>query len=74
MQEAYAEEVSSAGLWAGDARFPQAAFYSYAYPEPPGFSSAAVRPSAARYAPALGEFLLPGFRSYWGSQSPLVPY
>jgi hypothetical protein len=59
MQEAYAEEVSSAGFWPGDARFPEAAFYSYAYPEPPGFASAPVRPSAARYDPALGEFLLP---------------
>jgi hypothetical protein len=59
MQEAYSEEVSSAGFWAGDARFPEAAFYSYAYPEPSGFSSARVRPAAARYDAALGEFLLP---------------
>jgi hypothetical protein len=59
MYEAYAEEVSSAGFWAGDARFPEAAFYSYAYPEPPGFSSAQVVPSAARYHPELGEFVLP---------------
>ena len=59
MYEAYAEEVSSAGFWAGDARFPEAAFYSYAYPEPSGFASAPVHPSAARYHPALGEFLLP---------------
>jgi hypothetical protein len=59
MREAYAQEVSSAGFWPGDARFPEAAFYSYAYPEPAGFSSARVRPTAARYHPALGEFLLP---------------
>ncbi len=59
MQEAYAEEVSSAGFWAGDARFPAAAFYSYAYPQPPGFEAAAVRPSAARFHPGLGEFVLP---------------
>jgi Family of unknown function (DUF5996) len=59
MYEAYAEEVSSAGFWAGDARFPEAAFYGYAYPEPAGFSSARVRPAAAHYHPTLGEFLLP---------------
>lgn len=59
MQEAYSQEVSSAGFWPGDARFPEAAFYAYAYPTPPGFGEAAVRPAAARYDPALGEFLLP---------------
>jgi hypothetical protein len=59
MREAYSHEVSSAGFWPGDWRFPEAAFYSYAYPEPPGFSAAAVRPGPARYQPALGEFLLP---------------
>jgi hypothetical protein len=59
MQEAYSEEVSSAGFWAGDARFPEAAFYSYAYPEPAGFQAAAVRPAAARYIAELGEFVLP---------------
>ena len=59
MQEAYSQEVSSAGFWAGDARFPEAAFYAYAYPAPAGFSEAVVRPAAARFEPALGEFVLP---------------
>jgi Family of unknown function (DUF5996) len=59
MQEAYSQEVSSAGFWAGDARFPEAAFYAYAYPVPAGFQDAAVRPAAARFEPALGEFVLP---------------
>jgi hypothetical protein len=59
MQEAYSQEVSSAGFWAGDARFPEAAFYAYAYPAPPGFSEAVVRPAAARFEPSLGEFVLP---------------
>ncbi|HEX3952170.1 MAG TPA: DUF5996 family protein [Stellaceae bacterium] len=57
-REAYSHEVSSAGFWPGDPRFPQAAFYSYAYPEPPGFSSRPV-PAGAAYEPALGEFILP---------------
>ena len=38
---------------------PYAAFYSYAYPEPPGFSEAAVEPKEASYSRDLGEFLLP---------------
>src|SRR5204863_7580091 len=59
MWEAYSHEVSSAGFWAGDARFPEAAFYAYAYPEPAGFARAPVRPAAARYEPSLGEFVLP---------------
>jgi hypothetical protein len=33
-------------------------FYSYAYPEPPGFREQAVT-SGAHYEPALGEFILP---------------
>ncbi len=57
MLEAYSHEVSSAGYWPGAPG--EGAFYSYAYPEPDGFSDATVRPAAARYDGALGEFLLP---------------
>jgi Family of unknown function (DUF5996) len=57
-REAYSHEVSSAGFWPGGAGN-DAAFYSYAYPEPKGFRDAKVRPSAARFEPALGEFVLP---------------
>lgn len=57
--EAYSHEVSSAGFWPGDSRFPEAAFYAYAYPEPAGFSEYRVRPAAARYERTLGEFILP---------------
>ena len=47
MREAYSHEVSSAGFWAGDDRFPEAAFYSYAYPTPAGFSSGAFATTGA---------------------------
>jgi len=57
-REAYSHEVSSAGFWPGSDAFPQAAFYSYAYPEPVGFRSSPV-PSQARFDEALGEFVLP---------------
>ena len=58
-REAYSHEVSSAGFWAGDPRYPHPAFYSYAAPEPEGFARASVRPKAASYNPQLGNFLLP---------------
>jgi hypothetical protein len=56
-REAYSHEVSSAGFWAGGDQFPQAMFYSYAYPEPPGFAEASV--SAGSYDTTLKEFVLP---------------
>ncbi|MEI9889993.1 MAG: DUF5996 family protein [Caulobacteraceae bacterium] len=58
-REAYSHEVSSAGFWAGDERWPEPSFYSYAYPTPAGFAGAPVAPEAARFDTALGEFLLP---------------
>ena len=58
-REAYSHEVSSAGFWPGGPGCEEAIFYSYAYPEPPGFRDAAVAPSAGRYDTALGEFVLP---------------
>ena len=57
-REAYSHEVSSAGFWPGSDAFPRAAFYCYAYPAPEGFGEAPVRPDAARFDAALGEFLL----------------
>ena len=58
-REAYSHEVSSAGFWPGGGPIDYAAFYSYAYPAPEGFSSARVRPDAAFFGRELGEFLLP---------------
>ena len=58
-REAYSHEVSSAGFWPGDPRFPEPAFYSYAYPSPEGFAQARVEPAAARFDEGLGEFVLP---------------
>lgn len=58
-QDAYSHEVCSAGFWPGGGVVPYPAFYSYAYPEPPGYREAAVRPSAASYNTDLREFILP---------------
>jgi len=57
-RDAYSHEVSSAGFWPGSDAFPAAAFYSYAYPEPPGFRDRAVT-AGAYFDPKLGEFILP---------------
>jgi hypothetical protein len=57
--EAYSHEVSSAGFWPGSGAIDYPAFYSYAYPEPAGFRTTKVRPEAAFFSEALGEFILP---------------
>jgi hypothetical protein len=58
-REAYSHEVSSCGFWPGAPAMPKPVFYSYAYPEPSGFSAAKVKPNAAFYSSALHEFILP---------------
>jgi hypothetical protein len=58
-REAYSQEVSSCGFWPGGGAVPYAAFYSYAYPEPAGFSAAPIQPKGAFYSQDLREFILP---------------
>ena len=58
-REAYSHEVSSCGFWPGNGGFGQAAFYSYAYPQPQGFGEAPIQPSSAVYNKDIGEFVLP---------------
>jgi uncharacterized protein DUF5996 len=57
MHEAYSREVSSAGYWPGPTG--RGCYYSYVYPEPPGFRAAVVEPNDATYQADLGEFTLP---------------
>jgi hypothetical protein len=57
-REAYSHEVSSVGWWPGDSRLSVPSFYSYAAPEPAGFRTAAIKPSAAYYNEPLGGFYL----------------
>ncbi|MGH7583365.1 MAG: DUF5996 family protein [Gemmatimonadales bacterium] len=59
VREAYSHEVSSCGFWPGGAVHPFPLFYSYAYPEPEGFSSAVVEPHEAFYSKDLREWVLP---------------
>ena len=57
-RESYSHEVISHGFWPGGGDI-DASFYAYTAPEPAGYASAAVAPSAARYDTAFKEFLLP---------------
>jgi hypothetical protein len=57
------QENVSCGFWPGNATLSgfelgEPAFYSYIYPDPPGYKAAAVRPAAAEFHPDLGLFLL----------------
>ena len=56
-REAYSQEVSSAGFWAGGVTQADAFFYSYAYPEPAGFRDHPV--SAGGWNGDWQEFILP---------------
>jgi len=58
-REAYSHEVSSCGFGAGTPPVDYPAFYAYAYPEPPGFADARVRPDGAFYSADFREFILP---------------
>jgi hypothetical protein len=57
-REAYSHEVSSAGFWPGGGPVDYAAYYSYAYPMPSGFSKRVVLPKEAFFSKEAGEFLL----------------
>jgi hypothetical protein len=59
VREAYSHEVSSAGFWPGGDQSPNAVFYSYAYPEPEGYSTTKVKPEKAFYSAEMKEFFLP---------------
>ncbi|ODA66496.1 hypothetical protein A7A08_02619 [Methyloligella halotolerans] len=58
-QEAYSHEVSSAGFWSGGPTAPFPLFYSYAYPEPPGFREAKGLPDGAGFDGEMGEYVMP---------------
>jgi len=57
-RDAYSHEVSSCGFWPGGAGA-EAMFYSYAYPEPPGYAQSVVAPAEASFNAQFGEFVLP---------------
>ncbi len=56
-REAYSDEVSSGGFWAGGAVAAEPFFYSYIYPEPDGYRAAKIM--HGHFDEAFGEFVLP---------------
>src|SRR5262249_35629634 len=59
MNEAYSHEVRSCGFWPGNGGYGRAAFYVYAYPEPPEYGKTKLRTAEAFYDTSLGQFILP---------------
>jgi hypothetical protein len=59
MHEAYSHELIAAGFWPGNADVPRAEFYAYAMPALEELPAATIRPAAAKWDAARGEFLLP---------------
>jgi hypothetical protein len=57
-RDAYSHEVCSCGFWPGAPGI-EPFFYSYAYPEPPGYAQFALKPGQGSYNPGFGEFVLP---------------
>ena len=57
-RDAYSHEVSSCGFWPGAPGI-EPFFYSYAYPQPPGYAETAIRPAEASFNTDFGEFILP---------------
>jgi hypothetical protein len=57
--EAYSCECMSVGWWPGGGGVLEPAFYAYAYPEPPGYPAASVRPADAYYHATMREWILP---------------
>jgi Family of unknown function (DUF5996) len=51
-------ELIQIGWWPGDGHYDRAAFFAYAHPPPEGFGDAELRPAAAHWDDALGEFIL----------------
>jgi hypothetical protein len=57
-RDAYSHEVSSCGFWPGAPGI-EPFFYSYAYPEPPGYAQYPIAPAQARFNSSFGEFVFP---------------
>src|SRR5271165_583559 len=57
-RDAYSHEVSSCGFWPGAPGI-EPLFYSYAYPEPPGYKAYAIAPALASFNRNFGEFVFP---------------
>ncbi|HEX4758581.1 MAG TPA: DUF5996 family protein [Terracidiphilus sp.] len=67
-RDAYSHEVCSCGFWPGMPGV-EPLFYSYAYPEPPGYREYFIAPAAGHFDTNFGEFVLP-YEEMRGSADP----
>ena len=58
MRNSATAEQIEVGWWPGDARYPRAAFFAFAFPRRPGLENGTVSPKAARWDADLGEYIL----------------
>ncbi|HYZ80995.1 MAG TPA: DUF5996 family protein [Solirubrobacteraceae bacterium] len=58
MRNAMDAQEIAIGWWPGNPGYPRAAFYAYAHPPTDGFAAATMSPTAARWVPELGEYVL----------------
>lgn len=58
MRNSATAEQIEVGWWPGDARYPHAAFFAFAFPAPAGYETATLSPPAAHWNAELGEFIL----------------
>ncbi|MBC8036578.1 MAG: hypothetical protein H7X89_05125 [Rhizobiales bacterium] len=58
-RDAYSHEMFDAGFWPGSPDMPNPSFFSYAYPEPPGFRDGRKLPDGARFDKELEEYVFP---------------
>jgi hypothetical protein len=56
--EGYSHEEISAGFWPGGGAIKGAAYYAYAYPQPPGLPDEPASPVAAFWSKELSEYIL----------------
>ena len=59
VRDAYSQEQCGIGFWPGSGDVTAPSFYAEAYPTLPSLGEARIAPSAARFDPALQEFILP---------------
>jgi hypothetical protein len=67
-RDAYSHEVSSCGFWPGMPGV-EPLFYSYAYPEPPGYREYSIAPALGGFDANFGEFVLP-YEAMRNSENP----
>ncbi len=62
-------QMVEVGWWPGDESYPQAAYFSFTYPQPQGIEQAKIQPKSAGWNPEKKEFIL-NYADVRNSQNP----